>query len=294
MAKKISVIIPVHNDPKGLRETLQSIIKQSFPPSTFEVVVVDNGSTDETTAVAGEFARKYPEIVTSIEENRTLSSYAARNAGIRISTGETLSFIDADMTVQKDWLQKIEQTFSTSNPDYLGCDVEITATAGTIAELFDKATGFPVEKYLKNSGFAPTCCLTVKRTVFDSAGFFDSRLQSGGDMEFGNRVKDKGFLLAFEPTIKMQHPARTSIHALLKKHFRVGKGLRQLWTFYPARYPAFRPSSFIPRHILPPRPWKIKANTTPGLSRSTFWLVFWMTELAKLSGYITETIRNHS
>lgn len=251
--------------------------------------MVDNGSTDNTPAIAKKFARNYPRKFKFTEENEVQSSYAARNRGIRLSSGEILCFVDADMTVEKDWLQKIDHFFSSENCQYVGCNVKISGNKETLTEIFNKLSGFPIEKYLKSSGFAPTCCLSVKRVVFDSVGFFDERLLSGGDLEFGNRVKEAGYRLDFDPSITMCHPARSNMNALLRKYFRVGRGFRQLWMLYPHRYQKFRPLAFIPRFILPPKPWEFAYRGRNSLETLQLYFVFWLAKFARLAGYLAET-----
>ncbi len=117
------------------------------------------------------------------------------------------------------------------------------------AARYDHHTGFPIEGYLRHQQFAPTCCLFVRREVFEDVGLLDPRLVSGGDKEFGNRVHEAGYDLQFAEHTTMSHPTRNTIRAHFKKDRRVGRGLCQLQRFHPDRYGT--PG-------IPPRPTGIK------------------------------------
>jgi len=210
----ISVIVPVYNDPNGLQDTLQSLTNQDY--TDYEVIVVDNGSTDNTR----EIAKKFP-VKLLVEERR--SSYAARNKGVENAKGDVIAFIDADMTVDRNWLSRIAK----KDADYLGCKVEIIASKNNIFSRYNSLTGFPVLRYITEKHFIPTCCLVVKRNVFKKIGFFNSNLISNGDLEFGIRVYKAGYKMEYAPNITMYHPARESFCSLFEKYFRIGKGFRQ-------------------------------------------------------------------
>ncbi|MBA7587361.1 hypothetical protein ES708_29390 [subsurface metagenome] len=98
---------------------------QDFLPENFEIIVVDNVSKDNTLNVAKKFAREYPGLVRIIMEKHIQSSYAARNKGINASEGSIIAFIDANMSVEKDWLSKIVNSLEKNQVEYFACKVEI-------------------------------------------------------------------------------------------------------------------------------------------------------------------------
>jgi glycosyltransferase involved in cell wall biosynthesis len=225
----ISVIVPVYNDPSGLEDTLQSLIAQEYA-GNFEIIVADNGSTDNTPDIAEKYCGDSVKLVV---EDTVQSSYAARNKGLEIAKGSIIAFIDSDMTVEKDWLQKISQSMAKHNADYLGCRVEIYSESNSLSALHNKLSGFPMDEYIYKRHFAPTCCLIVRKEIFEHVGVFDPNLISSGDYEFGNRVFDAGYKLYYDSDIVMYHPARTSLKKLLKKSFRIGRGFCQFASRYP-------------------------------------------------------------
>ncbi|OVE86422.1 glycosyltransferase [Natronolimnobius baerhuensis] len=244
----VSIIVPVYNDPDGIAATLESIGPQLGPKT--ELLVVDNGSTDRTPSVVAEYERKFDHVELVVEDE-IQSSYAARNTGARQSTGSVCAFVDADMTVPPDWLEQVRRTMATRDEHYVGCNVELTLPdEPTLPARYDHHTGFPVKQYISRQDFTPTCCLLVRREVFEDVGLFDHRLISGGDKEFGNRVVDAGYSIHFAENVTLYHPVRESLRALITKDHRVGRGLCQLQQYHPDRYgdPG-----------IPPRPSGIKS-----------------------------------
>lgn len=254
MRRTVSVIIPVYNDPEGIETTLESLTNQEYPNDDYEILVVDNGSTDETPAVIKSFAQKYPPIV-ALSKTDIQGSYAARNYGIERASGRILAFVDADMWISDNWLESIVRIADQNEYDYFGCDVKIIPKnqPPTLAERYNMLTGFPVEKYIKQNHFAPTCCLVIRQKVVEEVGLFDERLMSGGDKEFGKRVYRNDFSQGFISDVKMYHPARDSFSVLRKKAFRVGRGREQLVRYHGGM--DFGKSSLLnPKQYAPPLP----------------------------------------
>lgn len=267
-----SVIIPVYNDPDGLRQTLSSFVDQHDNPE-FEIIVVDNDSTDSTPDVISEFEEKYPGLVFGYLETDIQSSYAARNTGIQHASGEVLAFIDADVTVGERWVADISEKFRSSSVDYLGCNVEMYVPNGedSIWARYDVAMGLSMEHYLKTKQFAPTCALVIRREVIEQVGSFDETLVSGGDKEFGNRAAKEGFTMEYSASLKVRHPARTTFQSLVNKSKRIGKGQTQLWRKYDL---AAHPLSV--GRILPPSPERVRSRLEGENSFFVIFLIEWL------------------
>jgi glycosyltransferase involved in cell wall biosynthesis len=249
----VSVIVPVYNDPRGIELTLESVTGQTYSADDYEILVVDNDSSDDTRGIVRRYADRY-ENVSLLIEDEIQSPAAARNRGIEHATGSILAFIDTDMTVDATWLTSLVETLEAGGHDYMGCAVETYPLEGreTTASRYDSLFAFPMEDYLQNSKFVGTGCLTVRKEVFDTVGVFDPHLFSAEDKEFGRRVYEAGFDQHFEPTITMYHPARTSTIEQVKKSFRIGRGKGQLRNRYPDRFEL--PSPFRSRDYLPLKP----------------------------------------
>jgi len=299
-SSNISVIIPVYNDPNGIRDTLNSLVNQDYPADRFEIIVVDNGSTDNTIGIVEEYINNYPELIRLVSEDSIQSSYAARNKGIVSSKGSVIAFIDADMTVDTDWLMKIDQSLQKDQWEYLACGVEIYGNTNSIYEKYNKLTGFPIKSYVNNDHYAPTCCLAVRKRVFDELGLFDSRFVSRGDFEFGNRVYRSGKELYYQPDIGMRHPARSSFKGLYKKIFRVGRGYRQMTIYYPDRQDTRGRRLWNNLIYLPNNPWDFYLshrrnkiwNTLSSREKVAMYFIHWFLKLANNNGYWYETYRS--
>ncbi|WP_209590353.1 glycosyltransferase [Halarchaeum rubridurum] len=262
-----SVVVPVYNDPDGLSTTVESLLAQDT--DDYEVVVADNGSTDETAALAAEFADTEPRVRRVVEDD-VQGSYAARNAGIEAAEGDVVAFVDADMWVERDYVRGV--TRATAERDYVGCRVELVAEDGTVAR-YRRASGFPIEQYVEEHGFAPTCCLVVTRRLLDEVGDFDARLVSNGDLEFGRRARRAGFALAYEPDVTMYHPARSTLRDVLSQNYRIGRGREQLRHYHGERFDV-RPLAD-PRNVLPVHPGRFRDSLDAPAARRRDLLVWY-------------------
>ena len=229
----LDIIVPVYNDPLGIGVTLDSLAALEF--NQYHVIVVDNGSTDDTRNVIDSQVHDNNNFEL-IVENEFQGSYAARIRGIEHSQSKVLAFLDADETVDADWLGAALTAMERQDVNYLGCNVEITLPKDILMGRYNAHTGFPVRQYLEEQNYAPTCALLVRRGVFEDVGPFDARLISGGDREFGERVHEAGYDQGYAEDATVYHPARTSFKSLAKKNFRVGRGFCQKQRYYPDRY----------------------------------------------------------
>lgn len=297
----ISVVIPVYNDPDGIAITLESITNQTYPATQYEILVVDNGSTDNTRGVIQSYIERYSELVTLVVEDEIQGRGAARNAGIEAASGSVFAFIDADMTVDKTWLVSIAESLEGGDHDYMGCAVETYPPDGneTLGTKYDGVFRFDIKNIIEKSKYAGAGCLVVRKTVFDTVGLFDNRLLE--DREFGQRVYEAGFELHYEPSITMYHPARSSAIEQIEKNFRVGRGTRQLHESHPDRFEARTPFSL--RQFLPIHPQRFRAKIGDKRKFTTIELVglylfSWLNKLASTSGslyeYIGTVLKNRS
>ena len=219
----VSVIIPVYNDPKGIRNCLTALSEQSYPDDRFEVIVVDNGSTDDTRSVINEFP------VDLRIEDEIQGSYAARNAGIAHARGDVFAFVDADCTPEPNWIEAAISTLNEQDADLVSGRIRFEfSDDSSPAERFDAMVNMRNDKHAAD-GFAKTANVFVRRSVVEEIGDFPAHLQSGGDVYWTQLATDRGFTLSYASDAIVSHPAR-QLHPLLSKMYRVGKGSIQLWS----------------------------------------------------------------
>jgi glycosyltransferase involved in cell wall biosynthesis len=220
----ISVIVPVYNDEKGLAATLDSLMLQTYPKEQIEIIVVDNGSTDQSVAVAQTFSG-----VIVLKENKP-GSYAARNTGILTSSHPTLAFLDAECIAHPDWISEGIKALKKIQFDGLvGGKVIFTFQKKdnpNLIELYDSITHLKNKEYVEKDNFAVTGNMFTSKAVFDEVGLFDDELKSGGDREWGERVSRANKSVVFAEKALNYHHARSSIKQLITKTRRVISGLK--------------------------------------------------------------------
>ncbi len=216
----ISIIIPVWNSPGLLRRCLDALGAQTLSRDMFEIIVVDNGSTDDTSDVA----RSFPGVIL-LNEPRP-GSYAARNRGLRQARGIYVAFTDADCLPAPDWLEK-GLAAAGRHPDagVLAGRIELFEegeTEGPAFSDYERLFSFP-QAYAARGNCA-TANWISRRTVFQEFGGFDERLKSGGDRQMALRIRDAGLPLIHAPDMLVLHPVRASRGSLVRKRQRLSGG----------------------------------------------------------------------
>jgi GT2 family glycosyltransferase len=220
-----SIIIPVFNQRQELMACLRALERQTCQPGRFEVVVVDNGSDPPIGSISETFA-----FARCVGEP-TPGSYAARNRGIASSRAAVLGFTDADCLPAEDWIEcGIRAVQRLPDAGLVGGKIELIFRDPerlTTAELFESVVAFPQASYVR-WGFSATANLFTTRAAFDAVGLFDERLMSGGDMEWGQRLRARGLSQLYADDVRVSHPARHTLRQLLTKSKRVAGGVQQV------------------------------------------------------------------
>lgn len=218
----VSVIVPVYNDPEEIRTCLESLMAQTYPEDRYEVIVVDNDSTDNTPDVIREFP-VYLEFERDIQ-----GSYAARNTGISAADGEILAFTDADCDPHPTWIEEGVARLLETDADLAAGQVSFSLSDDpSAAARFDARANMRNDKGVPE-GYAKTANLFVRATVVERIGEFPAELRSGGDVYWSRTVTESGFRLVYAAEAVVEHPPR-EFRELLKKQYRVGKGHLDLW-----------------------------------------------------------------
>ena len=118
----ITVIIPVYNGEKTISETLESVLKQTY--NNFEIVIVNDGSTDTTQVILNDYAEQDSRIKVISQKNSGVS--AARNNGIVHSEGKYVCFLDADDMYSKTFLEKMYEKITKNNMDICYCGYNLS------------------------------------------------------------------------------------------------------------------------------------------------------------------------
>lgn len=218
----ISVIVPVWNGANDIGRLLSALSAQDAPEESFEVIVVDNGSTDNTAAR-----------VNAVNAGLLLhepkpGSYRARNRGVTAARGEWLLFTDADCIPQSDWISiALRATVETPDAGIVGGAIHLFNDGGSPElDLFERLTSLNQQAYIAN-GHCITANWLCRKTMLEAVGGFDAGLLSGGDMECSKRIAATGAPLRFEERMIVRHPIRTDMAGLIAKRRRIVGGV---WT----------------------------------------------------------------
>lgn len=215
----VSVVVPVYDEAAVVSDCLDALVDQTYPDDRYEVVAVDNGSTDGTSAVV----RDYP--VTLVSESEGFQ-FAARNAGIDVAAGKVLAFTNADVTVADDWIRSGVAALDRVD----GPAAVYGRTRPTMSESLS-----PYAKYDAIRSFSgerrQTWNLFTTRAAFDTAGTFSDRYVSGGDIEWADRAEALGVRIVHDEDVVAYHPPRDSWSALSGMHVRRGYGAGQQLLF---------------------------------------------------------------
>ena len=133
----ISVIVPVYNVEEYLTQCIESIINQTY--TNLEIILVDDGSTDQSGKICDEYAIKDDRIQVIHKENRGVGS--ARNVGLDTSKGEYVSFVDSDDYVDKNYIKILLKQMLEHNVQVSICNLAITDKKNTTIRYKDKING---------------------------------------------------------------------------------------------------------------------------------------------------------
>jgi len=228
---KLTVAIPTYNRADFLRSTLAGIASQQFPRDHFEVLVVDNNSTDHTRAVVAEFAGAHPAPRHVFEIKQGLDH--ARNRALTEARGEIIVFADDDILMQPDWLAQLAAPLLADHAQRIG------AVGGEVIPVFPnglppwvaewhsplafRADAGPLDP--KDSPMGAN--LAFPKWVFEKLGPFHTALDraagnyfSGGDSEMIRRVRAAGLEVWFAPAAAVQHqmPASRTTFRYAARH----------------------------------------------------------------------------
>ena len=229
-APLVSVVVCTHNGERFLRECLTAVAALRY--SNFETIVVDDGSTDRTAAIAAEFPVRLIRT-----EKRGLS--AARNAGLVAARGELVAYLDDDAYPDADWLRYLVPAFRTTAHVAVGGPNLPPADDGAIAACVANAPGGPVHVLLSDSEaeHLPGCNMAFRRDDLLAIGGFDAQFTvAGDDVDVCWRLTEAGGTLGFHAAAVVWHHRRGSVRAYLRQQRGYGRAEALLERKWPGKY----------------------------------------------------------
>lgn len=220
----ISVIIPTYNSEKTIEKCIRALLNQSYPKNEYEIIVVDDGSTDRTADVIPKFKR------VKLIEQKHRGPAVARNLGVKNSKGQIILFTDADCIPDKKWIKNMVEPFD---------DKEVIGVSGTYktfnkSSLIARFAGYEIEERHKKLekqkyiDFIGTFSAAFRKNIFLKSKGFDETFttSSGEDPELSFRIEKYGKMV-FQPNAFVYHFHPNTLFKFLRQKF-----LRGYWRVF--------------------------------------------------------------
>lgn len=210
----ISVIIPFHNASATLKRCLDAVVSSNYP--SYECIVIDDGSTDDSERVA----KQFPVQVLKLSDGPFGPAYA-RNRGAELARGKILLFVDADVVLAPGVLRRVANTFN-EQPDLAAVfgsyDSRPHAT-GVISQYRNLLHHFVHQNGNSEAATFWAGCGAIRRSVFNQIGGFDEkrfRRSSIEDIELGYRLRQCGYRILLDKTLQGTHLKRWNLYSLIR------------------------------------------------------------------------------
>jgi glycosyltransferase involved in cell wall biosynthesis len=232
VAPEVSVIVPVRNGEASIPLLLRSLDAQTLERERFEVIIVDNDSSDRTAEVAAAAGAR---VVGEPVANRS----RARNRGAAEAASRLYAFTDADCVAHPGWLEALLEC-RLAAPLVAG-DVRVRVRERPNAiERYEAMWRFGQEAWVVQ-GWAATANLLVHADAFEAAGGFDPTWRHiGEDVDFCFRAREAGHGLGYCPRAVVDHDAERALRPLLERCYRHGYSVNQAYYRLGAGYRAWR------------------------------------------------------
>ena len=232
----ISIVIPVKDRAAELQRCLKSLSDLDYPQEKLQIIVVDDGSSDDSALVATQSGAL---LVPSGGSGR--GPAAARNVGAAMATGEILAFIDSDCSASREWLNELIPAFSNPSMAAVGGQVDGMCTESAVDRYESSMSSLSLgSRERTGSGgsdtfYLPSCNLLVRRSAFRRAGGFKDEMHVGEDVDLTWRLRDSGWTIAYLPAGNVLHEHRSSISSFISRRFDYGTSEGMLQLLHPRR-----------------------------------------------------------
>lgn len=263
MQYKFSVIIPAFNCAESISKTVESIKNQTLGFSEIELIIVDDGSTDDTNLVLKRLQNDCDNIVIINKSNGGVSS--ARNTGIRRSTGKYIAFVDADDELSDNYLSDIYKLFENSDGSIDICVSDIVYSNGRHHWRYDYLNGITGIFDIEDKNYAVITTMNISiRNMYSNNELFDERLIIHEDEEFSSRIllKKKKFGFCAEAKYVYDNKVATSAtNTKLNPYYSFDQSVKMYVQLIKTNKRNGNLERYIQALIVNDLLWKLKSNT---------------------------------
>jgi len=214
----ISVIVPGYNVQRTLDACLEALLDQTMPRDRYEIIYVDDASTDGSVEVA----QRYPEVaLIRLEANRGQAN--ARNVGLAQAKGEIILFTDADCEPARDWIEAMLKPFADAAVDGAKgiYGTRQTSLVARFAQL-EYETRYEIMRRQSAIDFIDTYSAGYRRAVLERHGGFDPSFRIDEDQELSFRLAAAGHKMVFNPAALVYHQHPATLGRYLRRKYHIG------------------------------------------------------------------------
>jgi len=225
---KVSVVIPAYNAQQTIGEAVAHSLAQTKGSLQVEVLVVDDGSTDDTAAVAQNAGA-------TVIRQENAGPAAARNRGWKTATGQFICFTDSDCIPMPDWMENLLDGFTDQQVGAVAGSYDIVNTGSWLARWVQQEI---MERHKRMGSFVRafgSYNVAIPRYVLQTTGGFNPvyRRASGEDNDLSYRIIKEGWRIAFRPQAKVAHYHPERVWKYLKEQYRHGFWRAKLYKDHP-------------------------------------------------------------
>ena len=221
-----SIIVPVMNVVHTIRDLLDSLLHLDYEADKLEIIIVDGNSRDVTQEIINEYPYRLVQ-----QEGKGLN--AARNTGIKNSTGDIIAYTDGDCVVPPGWAKAIADNFKDEWVSFVGGTLEGYDPTNPLSAYMDETFFHVTPEYkfrvetntLRMLQLPAGANMAFRRSSLARIKFFDENIYYGfDDLQPVEELSFKGFKIVLDPEVQVWHQHRSTLPSLLKQHFNYGRG----------------------------------------------------------------------
>jgi cellulose synthase/poly-beta-1,6-N-acetylglucosamine synthase-like glycosyltransferase len=290
----VSIIIPTFNRSNKISRCFDSLFNQTYPKDRYEVIIINDGSKDNTEEVLKEYQKKAPcAFIWDTQENQGIAK--ATNSGISRSKGDFICFTGDDCIPENDWIAKLINGFNDDTRiGAVGGKVISYQTNTPVQQFIEDAHVLDQEAFIKKNTLITGSAAYRKQVLMDIKGF-DNFLIACVDLDISIKTQILGYKLRYVPEAIVYHDHPATAKGLFSQQYRNGKGYVQLHRKYEKKYNLIYVTCVYGYQILSKLLWFPFTLISTSISKKKNHFVlqplyYPLSESAMILGIISETV----